>query len=57
MKDINFSVNSGEIIGYIGSNGAGKSITVKIIHGLIDDYEGEVYVFKEIVKGKTHYKR
>lgn len=57
LRDINFSVNSGEIIGYIGSNGAGKSTTIKIILGLIDDYDGDVYVFGEKVKGKIDYKR
>jgi ABC-2 type transport system ATP-binding protein len=57
LKDINFHVNSGEIIGYIGSNGAGKSTTIKIILGLIDDYEGDVYVFGDKVKGKAEYKR
>lgn len=57
LKDINFTVKSGEIIGYIGSNGAGKSTTIKIILGLIDDYDGDVYVFGENVKGKTDYKR
>lgn len=57
LKDINFSVNSGEIIGYIGSNGAGKSTTIKLILGLIDDYEGDVLVFGENVRGKTEYKR
>lgn len=57
LKDINFSVNSGEIIGYIGSNGAGKSTTIKIILGLINEYEGDIYVFGENIKGKTDYKR
>lgn len=57
LKDINFSVNSGEIIGYIGSNGAGKSTTIKIILGLIDDCDGDVYVFGERVKGESDYKR
>lgn len=57
LKDISFSVNSGEIIGYIGSNGAGKSTTIKIILGLIDDYEGDVYVFGENIRVITDYKR
>lgn len=57
LKDINFQVNSGEIIGYIGSNGAGKSTTIKIILGLIDDYEGDVFVFGEKIKGQIDYKR
>jgi len=31
---------AGQIIGYIGPNGAGKSTTIKIICGLIGDFEG-----------------
>ena len=57
LKDIDFTVNSGEIIGYIGSNGAGKSTTIKIILGLMDDYGGDVYVFGENVRGTYKYKK
>ena len=57
LKDINFSVNSGEIIGYIGSNGAGKTTTIKLILGLLDDYQGDVFVFGEKVKGQFEYKK
>lgn len=44
LKGINLSINAGQIIGYIGPNGAGKSTTVKILCGLISDYEGTVTV-------------
>ena len=44
LKGINLSINAGQVIGYIGPNGAGKSTTVKILCGLISDYEGEVTV-------------
>lgn len=44
MKGINLEVYPGQVIGYIGPNGAGKSTTVKILCGLISDYEGEVIV-------------
>ncbi|TAG30531.1 MAG: ABC transporter ATP-binding protein [Sphingobacteriia bacterium] len=44
LKGINLTINAGQIIGYIGSNGAGKSTTVKILCGLIADYEGTVTV-------------
>ena len=56
LKDVNFEVKKGEIIGYIGPNGAGKSTTVKILLGLIDDYEGEVKVFGEDIRGAIDYK-
>lgn len=44
LKGINLEIYPGQIIGYIGPNGAGKSTTVKILCGLINDYEGIVTV-------------
>ncbi|MGX5817402.1 ABC transporter ATP-binding protein [Chitinophaga lutea] len=44
LKGIDLDVYPGQIIGYIGPNGAGKSTTVKILIGLIGDFEGEVTV-------------
>ncbi len=44
LKGIDVSIHAGQVIGYIGPNGAGKSTTVKILCGLITDFEGEVYV-------------
>lgn len=44
LKDINLDVYPGQVIGYIGPNGAGKSTTVKILCGLLTDYEGEVTI-------------
>lgn len=58
LKGINLKVKKGEIIGYIGANGAGKSTTVKIILGLIEDYEGDVILFGENIKnGDGKYKK
>jgi ABC-2 type transport system ATP-binding protein len=50
LKNISFTVQPGEIIGYIGPNGAGKSTTIKILTGLIDDFEGEAYVLQMDVR-------
>jgi ABC-2 type transport system ATP-binding protein len=44
LKDINLDAYPGQVIGYIGPNGAGKSTTVKILCGLLTDYEGEVRI-------------
>ena len=44
LKGINLDVYPGQIIGYIGPNGAGKSTTVKILCGLISEYEGDVII-------------
>ena len=45
LHGIQLNILPGQIIGYIGPNGAGKWTTVKILCGLIDDFEGEVKVF------------
>ncbi|MCB0696794.1 MAG: ABC transporter ATP-binding protein [Chitinophagaceae bacterium] len=44
LDNINLDIYPGQIIGYIGPNGAGKSTTVKILSGIIQDYEGDVTV-------------
>jgi ABC-2 type transport system ATP-binding protein len=44
LSNINLSISSGEIIGYIGPNGAGKSTTIKILTGLIPDFDGDATV-------------
>lgn len=44
VNDISFSIPKGEIVGYIGSNGAGKSTTIKMISGILTPDEGSVTV-------------
>lgn len=44
LNNINLEIQAGEIIGYIGPNGAGKSTTIKILTGLIQDFDGEASV-------------
>ena len=44
LRGIDLSVDRGQILGYIGPNGAGKTTTVKILIGMIPDFEGEVRV-------------
>ncbi len=45
LKGIDLEIYPGQIIGYIGPNGAGKTTTVKILIGMLPDFEGEVSVF------------
>ena len=53
LKDISMDVYPGQVIGYIGPNGAGKSTTVKILCGLLTDYDGSVKIKGQEVKDKT----
>lgn len=44
LINLSLDIFPGQVIGYIGPNGAGKSTTVKILTGLIPDFEGDVIV-------------
>ena len=44
VDDISFSIKKGEIVGYIGSNGAGKSTTIKMMTGILTPTKGECLV-------------
>lgn len=44
VDDISFSIGEGEIVGYIGSNGAGKSTTIKMMTGILTPTEGTCLV-------------
>ena len=44
VDDISFSIGKGEIVGYIGSNGAGKSTTIKMMTGILVPTKGECRV-------------
>jgi len=43
VDDVSFTIRPGEILGYVGPNGAGKSTTVKVLTGLIEPTEGEIF--------------
>ncbi len=44
VNDISFSVNPGEIFGFLGANGAGKTTTIRVLCGLLIPTSGEVRV-------------
>ena len=47
LKDINFNLYSGKIIGFVGENGSGKTTTIKSILNLIKIDSGEINIFNE----------
>lgn len=49
VSDASFSVGKGEVVGFVGLNGAGKSTTINMLLGFQRPSEGEVYLFDEKV--------
>lgn len=50
--NINISVEAGDIYGFIGHNGAGKSTTIKAVFGVLEFEEGEIYIDGHSVKAE-----
>jgi ABC-2 type transport system ATP-binding protein len=44
LNHVSLEVEQGEVFGYIGPNGAGKTTTMKIMVGLLSNFEGDVYI-------------
>lgn len=44
VDDVSFAIKEGDIVGYIGSNGAGKSTTIKIMSGILTPTSGSCTV-------------
>lgn len=52
VDNLNIQVESGDIYGFIGHNGAGKSTTIKAVVGVLDFKEGEISVNGHSVKAE-----
>lgn len=50
INDVSFKVNSGEIFGFIGHNGAGKTTMIKMIVGILNIDEGDILINDKSIK-------
>lgn len=58
VKDVSFTVEPGQVLGYLGPNGSGKSTTVKMLTGLVEPTRGEIlYRGQSIRNCLVEYKR
>lgn len=52
VDHVNFKIQRGEIFGFLGSNGCGKSTTMKVLTGLLPASEGQAWLFGQEVEGQ-----
>lgn len=58
VKNLNFEIKHGEVIGFLGPNGAGKSTTMNMLTGFIEPSEGSIIINgKDIVKKAREAKK
>jgi sulfonate transport system ATP-binding protein len=53
LQNANFTVNPGEFVSIVGPSGCGKSTLLRLILGLDGDYEGEILLQNEPVRGTS----
>src|SRR6187549_3182878 len=47
VDDLSFSVNEGDVYGFLGQNGAGKSTTIRMLLSLVAPSGGEINIFEK----------
>lgn len=53
LKDVTFSVTQGEFVSVIGKSGCGKSTLLYILSTMDTDYDGDLKIMGEVMRGKT----
>jgi len=53
LKDISFAVNQGEFVAVTGKSGCGKSTLLYILSTMDTDYEGDLWIDQELMRGKN----
>ncbi|WP_340065923.1 ABC transporter ATP-binding protein [Ascidiimonas aurantiaca] len=54
LKNITFNIKKGEFASIMGKSGCGKSTLLYILSTMDTDYEGELYINRELITGKPH---
>lgn len=58
VENVSFTIRPGQILGYLGPNGSGKSTTVKMLTGLIEPSEGEIFFRgQNVLKNRLWFSR
>ena len=54
VDNVSFSAKAGEILGLLGPNGAGKTTTIKMLAGLLDPTDGDIYFDGKKIKDSLY---
>jgi ABC-type multidrug transport system ATPase subunit len=55
VTDLSFSIQQGDVYGFLGQNGAGKSTTIRMLLGLIYPDAGEVYIKGQLFNNRSRH--
>ena len=49
LKDVNLTLHGGQIVGLLGPNGSGKTTVIKVLNGLLKEYDGDVQIDQQAI--------
>ena len=49
LKDVNLTLHDGQIVGLLGPNGSGKTTLIKVLNGLLKEYDGDVQIDQQAI--------
>lgn len=49
LKDVNLTLHGGQIVGLLGPNGSGKTTLIKVLNGLLKEYDGDVQINQQAI--------
>ena len=49
LKEVNLTLHGGQIVGLLGPNGSGKTTLIKVLNGLLKEYDGDVQIDQQAI--------
>lgn len=49
LKDVNLTLHGGQIVGLLGPNGSGKTTLIKVLNGLLKEYDGDIQIDQQAI--------